>query len=296
MTAKNSETSLRFEETAIVEPWLKQDEQGQKDYLKSLLMLHGVVLLRNWDFNINSFSEFVESFSVSTSIDPAREFFAKNVQLVDSGTDKIGLHCENGNTPVLPHLVWFYCAKAALSGSQTTICDGQRVWERLSEPTKSIFLQKRIMYKRSISEDLWTKYIRHHFSNFHSDQVITETILKNLFANMNGVDMALDGDRNLLFSYKVPAVNPTRFSPVLSFANSLLGPSYNYEKPAISFEDGTMISSHLLEEFQEVSENLTVNVDWQDGDVIIIDNTRMMHGRRKILDKNRKVFTSLSSI
>ena len=77
--------------------------------LQTELSQSGFALLRNPGQNIENFEQLVETSSIQTGIDPAREFFAKNVQLVDSGTDAIGLHCENGATPYVPHLVYFYC-------------------------------------------------------------------------------------------------------------------------------------------------------------------------------------------
>ena len=47
-----------------------------------------------------------------------------------TGLGPIGLHIENGNTPVCPDVVLFYSARAAFEGSQTTICDGREVAAR----------------------------------------------------------------------------------------------------------------------------------------------------------------------
>ena len=60
------------------------------------------------------------------TFDPARENTDKNTQKVDAGLGPIGLHIENGNTPICPDIVAFYSTKAAFEGSQTTICDGRR--------------------------------------------------------------------------------------------------------------------------------------------------------------------------
>ncbi|WP_257222415.1 TauD/TfdA family dioxygenase [Acinetobacter sp. YH16050] len=38
-----------------------------------------------------------------------------------------------------------------------------------------------------------------------------------------------------------------------------------------------------MEELAERCERETSEIDWQDGDVVLIDNKRFMHGRREIL-------------
>ncbi len=86
------------------------------------------------------------------------------------------------------------------------------------------------------------------------------------------------------YSFTTPAAGTTVFGPRPSFANSILGPSFNYEKPTITFADGTALSPQLLAEVEEVTARLTENLDWQDGDAAVIDNTRVMHGRRAVTD------------
>jgi alpha-ketoglutarate-dependent taurine dioxygenase len=78
------------------------------------------------------------------------------------------------------------------------------------------------------------------------------------------------------------------------WANSIFGPSYNYEAPEITFGDGHKISPELLAEMRATTERLTRNIDWRNGDVLLIDNTRVMHGRREIKDTSRTIFNALS--
>lgn len=41
---------------------------------------------------------------------------------------------------------------------------------------------------------------------------------------------------------------------------------------------------------------VTENLDWQHGDAAVIDNTRVMHGRRAITDPDRTIYNALSYI
>lgn len=266
-----------------------------RDLILSELSTRGAVLFRGFDCDVEAFSQLVEDSSTRTSIDPAREFFAKNVQLVDAGLDAVGLHCENGNSPMQPDIVWFYCARAAKRGSQTTLCDGFSVWDDLRPETKALFADRQLTYSRTVPEHLWKKFVRHHVPSLEHEE-ITEARLTELFAHIKGVAIRLKDDGSLELHASLPPAHPTRFSSRIAFANSLLGPSYNYERPRIRFEDGEDVPAWAMDDILTVTEKHTFGIDWADGDVIAIDNTRFMHGRHAILDTDRKLFTALSYV
>ncbi len=257
------------------------------------LALHGAVLLRGFETDLGKFSEFVERVTPKTAIDPARAFFAKNVQLVDSGTNEIGLHCENGTTPLVPNVVWFFCQRAAVSGSQTTFCDGIEVWKALSEEAKALLLARPIRFSRNVKRDLWVKYVKHHFAHLASSEEISQEMLDGVFGSIPGAVARINADGSLFLSQSVFAAHPTFWSSEIAFANSIFTPSHNYEAPQITFDNDGPIPHWLLEECRKKSRDLTTEIPWKSGDVILIDNTRVMHGRRQITDPNRKLFTAL---
>ena len=45
-----------------------------------------------------------------------------------------------------------------------------------------------------------------------------------------------------------------------------------------------------------IAETSTHEINWQDGDIAILDNTRVMHGRRAIADANRNLFIGMGTI
>lgn len=265
----------------------------ERAVLLEKLAQHGAVLLRGFETDLAKFSELVERVTPKTAIDPARAFFAKNVQLVDSGTNEIGLHCDNGTTPLVPNVVWFFCERAATSGSQTTLCDGIEVWKALSAKAKILLLAKPIRFSRNVPRELWVKYVKHHFSHLASTDEISQEMLDGVFGSILGAVARINPDGSLFLSQAVFAAHPTFWKSDIAFANSIFTPSHNYEAPQISFDNGQLIPEWLLEECREKSVELTTEIPWKSGDIILIDNTRVMHGRRKITDANRKLFTAL---
>ncbi len=265
----------------------------ERTNLLDCLAQHGAVLLRGFETDLEKFSEIVERVTPKTAIDPARAFFAKNVQLVDSGTNEIGLHCENGTTPIVPNVVWFFCERAAISGSQTTLCDGIEVWKILSTEAKALLLEKPVRFSRNVKPDLWVKYIKHHFAHLAGPEPLTQSMLDGVFGSIPGAIAQINDDGSLFLSQAVFAAHPTFWNNDIAFANSIFTPSHNYEAPKITFENDEEIPKWLLDECREKSKRLTTEIPWISGDIILIDNTRVMHGRRRITDTNRKLFTAL---
>jgi len=262
--------------------------------VKEWIQTYGAILLRGFSANDKAFSDFIHRSSQRVTVDPARIFVSTNSQLVDAGTMKVGLHCENGNAPILPHVIWFYCSKAAKTGSQSTICDGERVWKSLPENIQQAFLAQRIMYTRNLPKNLWQKYVFHEVGGFESPDDVTVDDLMKLAEGVDGQTFIEQEDGVVFSEFRVPAAHSTLFSDNIAFANSLLGPSYNYETPLITFEDGSEISKEIWDVIADVTAVCTEDIPWQDGDIAIIDNTRYMHGRREIEDDNRRICAALS--
>lgn len=97
-------------EFAVIEP--AQFATLTTQALYELLGTYGVVLMRDCIHEAETFSRFVKNNSSRLSLDPARTMVGGAAQLVDAGTQEIGLHCENGNSPFWPDITWFYCQEA----------------------------------------------------------------------------------------------------------------------------------------------------------------------------------------
>ncbi len=43
---------------------------------------------------------------------------------------------------------------------------------------------------------------------------------------------------------------------------------------------GKVVPEKFIDEIKQVAEEITVDHSWQQGDVVMVDNVRFMHGRR----------------
>lgn len=255
--------------------------------IKKSLSEHGYCLLRGFDVDLQIFSQLVKTHCSSVTFDPARKTSGESVQKVDAGTDAIGLHVENGNTPLIPQLVAFYCETAALHGSQTTLCDGQKLLGSMDKPTKTLFDQPMFVH-RTLQEPHWKSYLANeHPQLSHPDQV-TPTHLEEMIQMIPGQKASLNADGTLEYTVTVKPLMESILTQRKSFANAVLGPSFNYQPPNYTFADGRRVSDDLKDTLAKAAESHTVEIDWLDGDIALIDNHRVMHGRRAITDAQRR--------
>jgi alpha-ketoglutarate-dependent taurine dioxygenase len=281
----------------VAKPGSRLDQLDKQNALKQLSET-GFIIFRGFDTDIDAFSVFVQRMSSRVTLDPARSFGGRGTvaQMVDAGLDAVGLHCENGNSPFMPDLCWFFCELAPKAGSQTTVCDGYRVWEALSPETRRAFETQAIVYSRNVDEAKWKRFAFHMLGGLKPLESITVDDLMAQVGDPRNTTVTANADGSIHYRPRMAAAHGTLFGERLSFANSILGPSYHYEKPTIGFEDGGAIPEATLQEIAEVTERFTENIDWCNGDVLLIDNTRVMHGRRAIFDSERRIFNALSYV
>ncbi len=255
----------------------------------------GWALLRGFDVDMSSFSALTANLCRTITFDPAREYSEENTQKVDAGLGPIGLHIENGNTPVCPDIVTFFAARAAFEGSQTTICDGRDVWNGMSEVQKKRWGQPMTVSRR-LPEALWKRYLANEHPALSSPEEVTQEHILQFKAAVPNQDFELHDDGSLTYMLTLQPVRPSALSGGQGFANAVLGPSHNYEPPVYQLADGSIVSTEEIEELRDLAEDFTTEINWQDGDIAVLDNTRLMHGRRAIKDEDRQLFIGMGRV
>lgn len=282
---------------------LRQRDFGQgltdpalADRIRDDLTRDGWTLLRGFHPDMDGFGDLVGRLCSRVTFDPARSHTTDKTQMVDAGLGPIGLHIENGNTPRCPDIVCFFAERAAFEGSQTTICDGVAVWNGFDDARKARWSQK-MTVERVLPEALWKRYLANeHPALSDPSQVTMEHVLQFQQA-VPGQAFELHDDGSLTYRLTVDPVRGSAFGgDALGFANAVLGPSHNYQPPRYRLADGSEVDRDEIEEIREIAETCTHEINWQDGDIAILDNTRVMHGRRAIADANRNLFIGMGMI
>lgn len=282
----------------IIRPTIEGQSVIDSDVLAQIRLYldeDGWALLRGFRPDMTAFSALTTALCRKITFDPAREYGDDNTQKVDAGTGPIGLHTENGNTPVCPDIVAFYSPVAAFEGSQTTVCDGREVYNSMSEKQKARW-QRALVVERYLPEEIWKRYLANEHPAISRPEEITPIHIEQFRAAIPNQDFDMLDDGGINYRLTVEPVRGSTLSGGLGFANAVLGPSHNYAAPRYRFSDTDTVSADEIEEMRTLAETCTYEINWQDGDIAVLDNTRVMHGRRAIIDSNRQLFIGMGNV
>jgi len=252
----------------------------------------GIILFKNFNIVKDQIVKFTDLFTLQYANDAKRrEIRFENPKLhnVDPGKMEMPLHSEASYSPSWPEIVWFYCRLAPKKSGQTTVCDGRSIYKNLSQKTKNFFLSNQIVYKLKIPYE--------RKKNNQSD--IEEIKLKPWYIENPGVtDCFIDfKNKEIHLKQKRYAVVETRKSNKVSFSNHLqIILDRDPQVLGWSLEDGSKIPDDIMSEVKKVSDRLTININWNDNELCMIDNKRMMHGRRAILENEKRDILNIQSL
>jgi len=271
--------------------WLGEERQG----LLRTLAQEGAVLLRGFplrtaeDFDAFSgafgFTPFTyeESLSNAVRINKTPRVFTANEAPPEVN---ILLHHEMAQTPFPPEKLFFFCQSAAERGGETPLCRSDWLFSRfraIDPAGASAFEAKGVRYSTRMPgrNEAASGQGRSWGSTLGAEsRAQAEQRLGRL-----GYDYQwLEDDALLATSPVLPAVDTlpdgrkTFFNQVIAAGRGwkAVGPG---KPPPVSFGDGTLIPEALLETVVTLAEALTVPLRWQDGDLALIDNRQVMHGR-----------------
>jgi alpha-ketoglutarate-dependent taurine dioxygenase len=255
----------------------------------SYFMKHGVVLFREFTVGVESFQFFVNSYSKAQLSYPGGDRVPVSldgkVQTVAGSTGSIRLHSELSHTPFRPDICWFYCVVAPAHGSETILCDGSLVASELPAWIVEQFEQNLLRYRWTTSIVFLQQLVGTR--DAAALRSFVETGPHADFYDIRGDEVRQD--------FVAPALQKPKFSDELAFANNIIH-NFRIGNPLLypTFADGSLIPERLIVTIRDLTEHLTFGVQWRDGDLLMFDNTRFMHGRRTITDPSRTIWTQFS--
>ena len=238
---------------------------------------YGILKFANITSSHEFLFNFINQFSLSYANDAGRRqtrFENTKIRNVDAGKKEIFLHSETSFSPSQPEIIWFYCINPGSDNSGKTVyCDGLELWNKLSPKHKIFFLENPILYKLKIpiEKKMKGKSKKKWFLEYPG--------VKNCFLNYKS--------NCLEFDFIKFALEKSRIAKKFSFANHLLIPLES--EPQIlqrKFLNNKIIKKEEYNEIFKKAYDLTTEISWEKNDLVMIDNLRFMHGRRKINKKN----------
>lgn len=256
------------------------------DEIISLYKTAGALLFRGFGPYLRDFQQFTQRFCATAvkndSLNRAILDPENDIQSVDRGNGALPLHPELSREPWKPDVCFFFCISAPRKGGQTTICDGIKVVERLDPELRDAMIGRRIVYLQNAPPsalEFW----------FGKPDLSDEEL--NHPPSDCPYTFQRFGDRvGRLFDR--PFLHKPMFCDQLAFGNFLLFAREGGETRFPLLDDLSLIPDEWFRAIKRESQALTIKVEWQDGDLLMLDNSRFMHGRTRVeSERERQIAT-----
>jgi alpha-ketoglutarate-dependent taurine dioxygenase len=301
-------------ETASAVAWAER----HRDTIRDELADTGAVLLRGFDVgNAEAFADVLDRLGLSRMPYPRGTSPRTPVgpPLVYTSTETrpdvaIPMHSEMSYTSLAPSIVAFCCIVPAETGGETPLADLGAVGAALPAPLVERWSELGLLHEQTVPPDRTAALSKSWKSMFDTEdraeveaacraQHIEVTWLEDDWAHLAEHGSArrahpLTGE--VVWFNQANAFHPHRFRQTLPATeaalverNAKLAQSFS-----VSFGDGTVIPDEDIDAITAAFESATVTFEWEAGDVLLLDNYRVAHGRRPFTGE-RRVLAALIS-
>lgn len=278
-------------------------------FIENELLKHGALLFRG--FKLGSDTEF-EQFIAAISGELLEYSYRSTPRTQVSGRiytsteyppdQSIPLHNEMSYSSSWPMKIWFSCFKSAEQGGETPIADSRKVYERINEKIRERFADKGVLYVRNYGDGLDLSWQDVFQTENKSD--VEEFCLKA------GIELEWTNNNRLRTRQLCQAVathpkvggmvwfNQAHLFHVSSLESDIresLQSSFGAAGLPRNayYGDGSQIEDDVLDEIRDVYRQEQVVFHWQEGDILMLDNMLMAHGRTPFIGP-RKVLVGMA--
>ena len=283
---------------------------ANRDLIEAELLRHGGILFRNFDmpsaYRFEQFAAGLCSELFGEYGDLPREGMGGKVYgSTPYPSDQVILfHNESSHLHRWPAKIWFFCVKAAEQGGETPILDCRRVYRLLDPKIRDRFVEKKLMYVRNYTDGLdvsWQTFFR------TSDRAAVEDYCRKAsieFEWSNGnrlrtrqicpatITLPQTGERvffNQIQLHHVSCLDA-------AVRESLLSMLKEEELPRnVYYGDGSAIEDSIVEELGELYRQTSVSFPWRQGDILMLNNMMVAHGRNPYVGE-RKIVVAMGEM
>ncbi len=279
-----------------------------KERLLEKLARHGAILFRglpvhsdvDFDgviqrFGLKNFT-YAESLSNAVRRNRTERVFTANEA---PASVSIFLHHEMAQTPIYPSKLFFYCEQAASSGGATPLCRSDVLLKELTLRAPDFVAacaEKGVRYSNVMPgiDDPESGQGRSWRSTLSTDD---KSAAEDKLRKLGYEWQWLEQDSLSVTTPVLPAIRETANGRQVFF-NQLIAAfrgwkdTRNATQKVIRFGDETEISAEVMAKAIQLGDELSFDIPWQTGDIALVDNFLVMHGRRPF-EGQRRVLASL---
>jgi alpha-ketoglutarate-dependent taurine dioxygenase len=257
------------------------------DAVIALYKQHGALLLRGFGTDLDAFRRFAQQLCIGSTFNESRGRKlldeAHNIQSVNRGVAPFPLHPELSREPWRPDICFFGCLNPPSTEGATTVCDGVAIASHLPAEVRQALEGRRLLYVQpAIPEEL-----EHWLGTANPTDAQLAAPPPDCpyqFRRAQG---------QVLRSFTRPALHRPMFTDAPAFGNFLLFARYCLGMTGFPlFEDGSQVPDSLVAAVKTVADGLTAPIQWQRGDLLMLDNSRFMHGRTAVRDAEERLIAS----
>jgi alpha-ketoglutarate-dependent taurine dioxygenase len=277
----------------------------QRSWLQTQLWQQGGILFRG--FQVNGIAEF-EQFIQAISGELLNYSYRSTPRSLVSGhiytsteypaTQSIPLHNEMSYARSWPLKIWFYCCQPAEQGGATPIADSRNILARLDAAITANFQRKGVMYVRNYGAHIdlpWQTVFQTtdpseverycckagiEFEWLGNDRLRTRQVCQAIATHPRIGEAVWFNQAHLFHLSGLPL--DVQQSLLITFDQENL-PRHTY------YGDGSPIESIVLDQVREAYCQETVTFEWQAGDILMLDNMLVAHGRQPYTGARRVV-------
>jgi amino acid adenylation domain-containing protein len=286
-----------------VRDWLR----AERESLLARLQRHGALLFRG--AALSSLEEFEqlareltpELLDYTNGSTPRTRVGGKVYTSTEYPADQsIPLHCELAYAREWPLKLWFHCVVAPASGGETPLANARQVLELLRPEVRQRFIDQGVMYVRNYrgGGDLDLSW-QTAFQTQDKAEVARYCEREGIAYEWRGEDWLCTRQVCQAVARHPVTGEEVWFNQAHLFHISNLAPEARDALTALMrvedlprnayYGDGSPIEDATLAEVREAFRRAQVSFPWQAGDVLLVDNMKVSHGRAPFTGPRRVV-------
>lgn len=292
-----------------LESWLSENIE----FIETLLLRSGAVLFRGFPVHTPEALEEIVSLLAPQLLNYI-EGSSPRIRLTEkvyTSTEyppefDISMHNELSYAHKWPAKLFFLCLQAAQSGGETPLADSRKVYQLLDQAIVDKFIEKGVKYVRNLHNGrgvgLSWQTVFETDDRATVERYCQEGDIEYEWTRRGGLRTSQirpsvikhprTGD--LLWFNQVDQWHPTNLTEAVR--TSMLALMSEKDLPINAYYgDGSPLEVDVLDKIRQAFKQTTIKFPWQEGDVLLVDNTMVAHGRSSYTGP-RKVVLAMGGV